>query len=210
MTHGAARPRVFLVDDHPAVCLGLRLLFEQNGLQVCGDAGDVARALSALRDAPADLVVVDLTLGAEDGLELLRRLAKEAPGARVLVYSMHEDATRVRRALEAGARAYVTKRESPELVLTAASECLAGRAYVSPRAAQGLAHVPGSAAAVEPLSQQELKVYELLGEGFSVAEIAQRLAVGRRTVETYFVRIQTKLGLQGMRELRRHAVARRP
>ncbi len=203
-------PRVFLVEDHPAVCLGLRLLLEQNAIQVCGEARDGEHALKALGEVRGDLVIVDLSLGAEDGLVLLRRLAKQAPGLPLLVYSMHEDASRVAGAFDAGARGYVTKRESAEALVTAVLECLAGRTFASPRAAQSLADAPRARAAAEPLSLQERRVYDLLGQGFSAGEITERLELSRHTVETYFGRIQVKLGLHGMRELRHHAATRRP
>ncbi|HEY3452739.1 MAG TPA: response regulator transcription factor [Myxococcales bacterium] len=206
-----APPRVFLVEDHPTVCLGLRLLLEQAGIQVCGEAQDCERALEALRDPTADLAIVDLSLGGEDGLDLLRSLAKKAPALPLLVYSMHEDATHVSRAFKAGARGYVTKRESADTLVHCIRECLAGRSFASPRAAQSLAEVPaGTSGTTECLSLQEQKVYDQLGQGFSLQEIATQLGVSRSTVETYFGRIQVKLGLQDMRELRRHAIAHRP
>lgn len=205
-----AAPRVFIVEDHPAVCAGLRMLIEQDGIHVCGEAPDGTRALESLRGLQADLVLVDLSLGDEDGIDLLRRLAEQAPGLSLLVYSMHEDAARVTRAFKAGARGYVTKREAAEVLSRAVLECLAGRTFISPRAMQSLAEVPQSRGAAEPLSVQEQKVYDLLGQGFSVQEITQRLELSRRTIETYFGRIQVKLGMHGMRELRRHAVAHRP
>ncbi len=211
---GAVVGRVLLVEDHPAVCMGLRLLLEQNGLRVCGEARNGEQALQALSESRAvlvmpDLVIIDLSLGEEDGLVLLRHLARQDPELPLLVYSMHEDAARVNRAFKAGARGYVTKRETGEVLVRAVRECLAGRTFKSPRAAQSLAEVPGEGAAPEPLSLQEQKAYDLLGDGRSVGEIAEQLAVSRRTVETYFGRIQVKLGLVGMRELRRHAITGR-
>jgi DNA-binding NarL/FixJ family response regulator len=204
-TSGA--PRVFIVDDHPAVSMGLRLLLEQEGISVCGEARDTAGALAQIEASPADLVMVDLSLGDEDGVILVERLAERAPTVPLLVYSMHETASEISRAFAAGARGYVTKREAPGLIARAVRECLAGRTFVSPRAARSLDERPGVSESAEPLSLQEQRVYDLLGQAASVQEIAEKLEVSRRTVETYFGRIQVKLRLADMRELRRHAVA---
>lgn len=140
---GAGRAtRVFLVDDHPAVREGLRLLLRQAGIDVCGEAADAAGALGAVRDAAPDLVMVDLSLGEESGLPLLRALGGAAPGVPLLVHSMHEDPFHVQQALAAGAAGYVTKREVASLLAHAIGELLEGRQYTSPRAAQALAPAP--------------------------------------------------------------------
>ncbi len=202
-------PRVMIVEDHPAVCAGLRLLLEQSGIQVCCEAHGIAQALEPLRSAPADLVMVDLALGDGDGLDLLRLLSKQSPGLPLLVYSMYEDASHVTQAFRAGALGYVTKREAADVLAHAIRECIAGRSFMSPRAAQGVPESGHGQAYPEPLSHRELAVYDLLGDAYSVQEIADKLELSRRTVETYFGRIQVKLRLPGMRELRRHAVAHR-
>ena len=197
--------RLFMVDDHPAVREGLRLLLEQQGVVVCGEAGDVAGALAAIPAAAPDLVMVDLSLGRDSGLTLLRWLAARFPLVPLLVYSMHEDPFHVQQALAAGATGYVTKREITALLALAIDELLAGRRYVSPRAGEALGSLPAGERTESPLSPRELLVYGLVAEGFSPQAIAERLGVSRRTVDSYLARIMEKLGLPGMEALRRHA-----
>lgn len=197
--------RVLLVEDHPAVRVGLRMVLEQLGLQVCGEAEDVRGALEALRASPADLVIVDLSLGGEDGLDLLQQCS-DTP---LLVYSMFEDAAHVTQALRAGARGYVTKRDATEVLGEAVRRLLAGERYVSPRAEMRLAEAPECLQALEKLSLQEQRVLEMLGQGFTPQLIAAQLAVSPRTVETYCGRLQIKLGVSGMKELRIYAATRR-
>ena len=209
---GPDRPaplRVLLVEDHPAVRQGLRLLLEDEGIQVCAEADHGAAAmLGAAREAP-DLAVIDLALGDEDGLELLARFRRERPGLVLLVYSMFEDAEHVAQALAAGALGYVTKREAAEVLAQAIRECAAGRRFLSPRVASARGQGRAPAGLLGTLSVQERQVYQLLGQGFSTSAIAARMDLSPRTVESYFARIQGKLDLEGMHALRRHAYARR-
>jgi DNA-binding NarL/FixJ family response regulator len=198
-----------MVDDHPAVREGLRLLLEHEGIEICGEAGDVAGTLSLIRTAAPDIVMVDLSLGGESGLVLLRALAGLAPVVPLLVYSMHEDSFHVQQAIAAGAAGYVTKREVSAVLTLAVGELLAGRRYTSPRAQAALATGPAPPHGGEPLSARELEVYRLLGEGYAAHAIAEELGVSPRTVDSYFARILEKLHLRGMEALRRRAVADR-
>jgi DNA-binding NarL/FixJ family response regulator len=200
--------RVFLVDDHPAVREGLRLLLEQQGIAICGEAGDAGAALAAIPATAPDLVMVDLSLGPESGLELLRALSVRARSVPLLVYSMHEDPFHVQQAFANGALGYVTKREVSALLVLAIGELLAGRRFASPRALAQLGAAPDGRA-FEPLSTRELEVYTLLGEGYGALAIAEELDVSRRTVDSYFSRILEKLGVPGMEALRRRAVTDR-
>jgi DNA-binding NarL/FixJ family response regulator len=129
--------RVYILEDHAAVREGFRLLLEQAGMEVCGEAEDLAAARQGIGPVAPDIVLVDLFLGQEDGMDLVCELAGSDPGLPLLVVSMFEDARHVRCALEAGARGYVTKRETMHLLPHAIRECLAGRVYVSPRAVCG-------------------------------------------------------------------------
>jgi two-component system, NarL family, invasion response regulator UvrY len=210
MRGGSGAPvRLFMVDDHPGVREGLRLLLEQHGFVICGEAEDITTTLTAISAAAPDLVMVDLSLGNESGLTLLRAVARLLPGVPLLVYSMHEDAFHVQQALAAGALGYVTKREISSLLIRAIEELLAGRRYSSPRAQQALEALPAERREAQPLSPRELLVYELLGEGYSTRAIAEELGVSRRTVDSYFVRILEKVDSPGVEALRRRAVAGR-
>lgn len=210
MMLGSRSPiRLFMVDDHPAVRQGLRLLLAQEGMAVCGEAGDSATALASLPASSPDLVMVDLSLGKESGLALLRGLATAVPGVPLLIYSMHEDAFHVRQAFAAGAHGYVTKRELTEVLTEAISELLAGRSFRSPRVLEALEASPAGGQDPEPLSPRELQVYKFLGEGYAAPAIAEELGVSRRTVDSYFARILEKLNARGMEELRRRAAADR-
>jgi len=198
--------RVLIVDDHPAVRQGLALLLEPKGISVCAEAGGRAEAMTLLEKHAPDVVLVDLSLGGEDGLVLLEELRNR--GCRALVYSMHEDGRRVAGAFAAGTQGYVTKREVHGVLVQAIREVARGGRFVSPRAALALAsHAAGAPfeAAQSQLSVQEQQVYRLLEEGKATRDIAAAMGISVRTVESYCERICTKMGLDGMRELRHYA-----
>ncbi len=198
---------ILLVDDHPAVRHGLALLLASEGIEVCGEAGGRASALAEIEKHGPDVAIVDLSLDGEDGLMLVDALRqRHIP---VLVYSMHNDPTHVGAAFTAGALGYVTKRELDSVLLQAIREIAAGRRFVSADAARALAETlnptsPG--ASIAHLSVQERAVYQLLGQGEGAGDIAAALDVSTRTVESYCARIQVKLSLNSMHELRRHAI----
>ncbi len=201
--------RILVVDDHPAVRQGLAFMLASEGIEVCAEAGGRADALARAEERRPDLAIVDLWLEGEDGLALVADLrARDLP---VLVYSMHNDATRVGSAFGAGALGYVTKRELQAVLVQAIREVARGRRFASPIAAAALAEsVTASPAedAVQKLSAHELKVYELLGRGQDTFEIAAALHVSNHTVESYYERIKVKLNLRGMHDLRRQAIDR--
>ncbi|QEM69566.1 response regulator transcription factor [Geobacter sp. FeAm09] len=199
--------RVFLIDDHPAVRQGLALLLGQKDYAVCGEAGSRAEALEMLDGSPADMALVDLSLGEESGLDLVGDL--HARGVAVLIYSMHEDAETIERAFTAGADGYVTKREVSDVLLEAVGDVLAGRRHVSPNAAQSLANRVLATPACHReglLSERERQIMTMIGLGDTSTDIATSLAISVRTVETYYARIMEKLDLDGMKALRRHAI----
>lgn len=203
----AAIIRIVIADDHPAVCQGLKLLLEPEGISVCAQASGRKEALASIEAHHPDLALVDLSLGEDNGIALvedLRRLAVPS-----LVYSMHEDAHHVKAALAAGAKGYVTKREVHRLLVQAICEIAGGGRFVSPRAALALVDQIGVERTDTPkpeLSGQERNVYRLLGSGEGTSQIAQKLELSARTVESYYSRILVKLGLETMRDLRRHAI----
>ncbi len=202
-----ARVRVLLVDDHPAVREGLALLLAPDGIEVVGEAGARAEALVRAQERRPDLAIVDLSLDTEDGAALVTDLrARDVPA---LVYSMHKDPRHVEGAFAAGALGYVTKSELHDVLVQAVRQVAAGRPFVSPVAAVALAQRASQSQAergIGDLSQQERQVYQLLGSGEGTYEIAAALKISTRTVESYYARIIVKLGLNGMYELRHHAI----
>lgn len=195
-----APPQLFLVDDHPSVRAGLAHLLRAAGFAVAGEAESAAETLSHPALAMKPLVIVDLALGEESGIDLIKRLCLR--GLPVLVYSMHESAHMIRHAFDAGAGGYVTKREAAHALAEGVNAVSAGARYLSPRAAAAFRE----AAPLDGLSGQQRLIYRLLGQGFSNEEIARRLDISVRTLESYCARIMDKLGVQGTKELRRQAI----
>jgi DNA-binding NarL/FixJ family response regulator len=192
--------RIFLVDDHPVVREGLANLLEGAGLVIVGEADGVAGALEHPSLLQSDLVVVDLALGEESGIDLIRHLRKR--NLAVLGYSMHERSDVIRQALAAGAEGYVTKREASGALLEGIRTVLSGSRFLSPRAVRAL----GKTTPLNALTGQQQQLYRLMGQGLSNDEIARRLDISVRTLESYCVRIMDKLAIQGIRELRRQAI----
>ena len=196
---------IFLVDDHAMVREGLAKVLTQAGFVICGEAGEIKGTLQHPGLASAGLVVVDLALGDESGVDLLWALQQRQ--IRSLVYSMHEESNIVRKALAAGAQGYVTKREVASCLVAAVHSILAGRQYISPRASAWLVRPPACQGDV--LSEQQQQIYELLGDGLTNEEIALRVGVSPRTVESYCVRVMDKKNASGMKELRQRAITDR-
>lgn len=189
-----------IVDDHPLVCDGLTQLLLTAGFTVAGQAEDAPGALSHQACKNCGLFIVDLSLGENSALELIVKLHKMK--RRVLVYSMHETSNIIRQALEAGAMGYVTKRETPVILLEAIEYVLAGKVYHSPRVIEILS----DADPTEELSDQQKQIFQLLGRGLSNTSIAQELDISVRTLESYCVRMMNKLNISGIKQLRRQAI----
>lgn len=199
--------RALIVDDHPALRHALALLLAQEGVEILGEARGCADTLALVDRQRPGLVLVDLSLGEEDGTPLVAEL--HARGVPVLVYSMHDDPDRVVGAFAAGALGYVAKHEPQEVLVQALHEVARGLRFVSPAASLALAEGVGTrdpAQLLGRLSAHERQVYELLGQGADMHEIATTLRVSPHTVESYYGRILVKLDLSGMHELRRHAI----
>lgn len=198
--------RVFLVDDHPAVREGLSLLLTTKGIAVCGEADCQEEALRLLSVVTPDVVLVDLSLGRESGIDLIAELPRSV---KTLVYSMHDDAERIEAALSAGANGYVTKREIAGTLLDAIRCILAGGCYLSPVAAEAATQQvvsDESRVIVELLSDRELEVFRRMGEGYSTTDLAIHFDISPSTVETYYARIMDKLRLSGTKDIRRRAI----
>jgi DNA-binding NarL/FixJ family response regulator len=209
---GARNHRIFIVDDHPLVREGLaNLINQQSDLNVCGDAEDSAGAISAIQTTNPDVVLVDISLKNESGLELVKTLRSQFPELAVIVLSMHDEALYAERALHAGARGYVMKRETTKNVLTAIHRVLEGDIYVSDRVVNSMAKRMSSrkTAAAEPverLSDRELEIFRLLGQGRTPSQIAEDLRLSLKTVQAYCARAKEKFGVTSLTELLRAAI----
>jgi DNA-binding NarL/FixJ family response regulator len=205
--------RIFLVDDHPLVREWLtNLINQQPDLSVCGEAEGGREALEKILKLRPDVAIVDIALKDSSGVELIKDLKQSCPGVAVLVLSMHEEPHYAERALRAGARGYVMKRETTKKVITAITEVLAGKLCVSETVAAAMAakFVEGKTLAtnspVEQLSDRELEVFELLGQGRTTRQIAETLHISLKTVQAYCARVKEKLNLASATELLREAV----
>ena len=205
--------RVFIVDDHPLVRERLiAALQQQPDIQVCGQAEDARSALPAMNEAAPDVAIVDLSLKGSSGLDLIKDIAEQQPRVRVVVLSMHEEVFYAERALRAGARAYVMKRESTGHIVEAVRQVAEGRLYANPALLAKLTErMLGRSQSVnldpvETLSDRELDVFRRLGAGRSTREIADELSVSIKTVQVYCARIKEKFGLASASELVREAV----
>lgn len=211
---GTARQTVMIVDDHPLVCKGLAgLINDEPDLKVVAVAGNAAEAMALLRHASPDLLLLDLSLPGMDGLDFLKNTRNEYPGLSVLVISMHEESVYAERVLRAGARGYIMKQEPGEKVIEAIRCVLSGNLYASQtlltRLLQKIAgngEVLNGDGRPESLADRELQVFSLIGEGCAASEIAERLNLSPKTVQTYREHIKAKLGLKSAMELTRYAV----
>ena len=206
------KTRVFIVDDHPLVRESLaNLIAQQPDMSICGEAEYSSTALAAIATLQPDVAVVDLSLGDGSGLDLIRDLRKLHPRVAVLVLSMHDESWYAERALRAGARGYVMKRAASRDVLDAIRRVREGRMALTPDLAETLAAklVAGPLEMADPvatLSDRELDVFRLLGQGRQTRQIADALHLSMKTVQAYCARIKDKLGLNSANELLREAV----
>ncbi|KPK86005.1 MAG: LuxR family transcriptional regulator [Phycisphaerae bacterium SM23_33] len=209
----ADRKKVLIVDDHPVIRYGITQTVEQEpDMLVCGQAEDVQGALEAVERLEPDVAVVDISLKHSSGIELIKQLRQRRPGLPVLVLSMHDESLYAERALRAGARGYVTKAEPPERIVEGIRQILQGGVYVSDALGRRMLRVmvggkPGSEVfLVDRLSDREFEIFELIGQGLPTREIAQRLQLSIKTVETHRERIKDKLKLDSAADLLKYAI----
>jgi len=207
------KSKVFVVDDHPIVRQGLaQMINREPDLTVCGEAEEAAAALQAIIVQKPDVLIVDISLNGPDGLDLLKNIRARYPSMPVLILSMHDESIYAERALRAGANGYIMKHEAAEKVLVAVRQVLNREIYVSERVANRILHhyISGSSASEQSpladLSDRELEVFRLIGEGHSTRTIAEGLHLSVKTVESYQAHIKDKLSLKNGRELVQHAI----
>ena len=201
---------VLLVDDHPVVRQGYRGLLEGSGrIAVLGEAATAAEAFQLFCSIEPDVTVMDISLPGLSGIEGMRRILTHAPTARVLAFSMHEDAVFSSRALQAGARGYVTKSAAPETLVEAVRLIAAGKLYISHEMAQELAvqMLPGKEKPIDALSAREFEVFRLLVGGHSLQEISKILCLSYKTVANYQSHIRQKLDVSNTAQVVRIALS---
>jgi DNA-binding NarL/FixJ family response regulator len=223
MAKNTAPSRVFVVDDHPVCRIGIQSLLEREpDLVICGEAEDAAMALTMLRQVPANLAIIDFMLKGSSGLDLVKQLKIEFPSLRTLLMSMHDEAIFTERALRAGATGYVRKDATASKIVEAVRQALGGQLVVSADVATSLlrrltgtrpagpvnqqqAAKPVPELSASQLTDREVEILQLLGQGLSTRHCAQKLHLSVKTVEAHQANLKNKLGLSDLNQLRRYA-----
>jgi len=204
--------RILIVDDHPIVFRGLEeLLAREPDVEVCGGAESVADALGQIEATRPDLVVVDVSLGESSGIDLITEINARYPGVKTLVWSMYDEEMFAERALRAGAMGYVNKKEPVGNVVQAMRQVLRGEMYASPQVTNALLRRVGGRAPLDEdpirtLSDRELQVFQMLGHGMTTKEIAAKLELSPKTVDSHRENIKSKLDVRHAADLNRRAV----
>ncbi|MHA3772776.1 response regulator [Verrucomicrobiota bacterium sgz303538] len=205
--------RVFVVDDHPIFRHGIvQVINSEPDFDVCGEANSASEALAALREIAVDIAVLDISLQGCNGIELIKHLAAEHPKLPMLVLSMHDERHYAVRALRAGANGYVMKREHVDNFITALRRVLEGKIYVSDALGEQLifqalrGNTTEASSPVDLLSDREVEILQLVGQGRSSRDIADQLHLSTKTVESHRLRMKEKLGLKNASELVRFAM----
>lgn len=207
------KSKIFLVDDHPLVREWLtNLIHQQTDLSVCGEAESPSEALENISKLKPDVAIVDISLKGGSGIELIKNIRTLRPPVAIIVLSMHDENLYAERALRAGARGYIMKRETAKKIIVAIRQVLEGKIYLSSRLKTVFAEkfVESAAQATNPsverLSDRELEVFQLLGHGYETRQIAEALHVSMKTVQAFCARIKEKLHLATATELLREAI----
>lgn len=207
------RRRIFLVDDHPVTREGVRVLIDQEtDLVVCGQADSAPAALQLIQRLKPDLAVVDITLKTTSGIELMKNVKALLPDLPVLIMSMHDESLYAERALRAGAKGYVMKHEASDRILTAIRGVLAGDLYLSEKMKEKMLHRLVRSRknevvfTIDTLSDREMEVFQLIGNGFGTRQIAEKLNLSVKTIDSYREHLKLKLRLEKGSDLVRHAI----
>jgi DNA-binding NarL/FixJ family response regulator len=209
----AEKSKILVVDDHPMIRKGIvSLIDDQEDLVICGQAEDAPEALKAISETKPDIVVLDISLKSSSGIELMKSIKAQYPKLPVLILSMHNEELYAERALRAGAVGYIMKREASENLLTAIRHVLDGQIYVSDKISKRLLRKLSRgkadmvASPIDNLSDRELEVFQMIGQGYGTCQIAEKLYLSVKTIETYRTHIKEKLNLANADELRQYAI----
>ena len=208
-----AKCRLLLVDDHPITRQGVAVLINQEcDLEVIGEADSAPTAIAFLQKQPADLAIIDITLKTTNGVELMKHIRVLAPDMPVLVMSMHDEGIYAERAMRAGARGYIMKQEASSKILTAIRTVLSGELYLSDRMKERMLHrfvnnrKERVGFSMDTLSDREMEVFQLIGEGYSTRQIAAKLNLSVKTIDSYREHLKLKLQLDAGKDLVRYAI----
>lgn len=189
---------LMLVDDHAVVREGYRRLIEKHDdLQVVTEAPDGATAYKLYKESQPDVVVLDLSMPGKSGIEVVRQLRQWDPNAKILIFTMHENAAFALQAFQAGAKGYITKSSAPELLISAIRDVFAGKKALSPDMSQALAmeRIDDERASLDSLSAREFDIFRMIADARSIPEIAETLNLSPKTVANYHYLIKSKLGV---------------
>ncbi len=205
--------RILIVDDHPLLRQGIaQLINQEKDMMVCGETDDANKALNAIAEHKPDIAILDISIKGASGIELLKNIKVRYPKLIVLILSMHDETVYAQRALRAGAAGYIMKQEATERVLVALRRVLTGEVYLSEelgtkmlnRLVGGRTSMNGSP--IEELSDRELEVFGLIGQGHGTRPIAEKLHLSVKTIESHRAHIKEKLNLKNATELVHHAI----
>jgi DNA-binding NarL/FixJ family response regulator len=209
----SVRHRILLVDDHPITRQGVAVLINQEpDLEVIGEADSAPAAIAFLQKQPVNLAIIDITLKTTNGVELMKHIRTLAPDLPVLVMSMHDESIYTERAIRAGARGYIMKQEASSRILTAIRTVLSGELYLSDRMKERMLHrfvnnrKEKVGFSMDSLSDREMEVFQLIGNGFSTRQIASKLNLSVKTIDSYREHLKLKLPLEAGKDLVRFAI----
>ncbi|MES1195069.1 MAG: response regulator transcription factor, partial [Opitutus sp.] len=205
--------KILLVDDHPITRQGMKTLVNQQmNLEVCGEADTAAHAIELIGKLQPDLAIVDITLKTTNGIELTKNIKAQAPSLPVLIVSMHDEGVYAERALRAGAMGYLMKQEAGEKIIIAIQRLLEGNIYLSDRIKEKMLHSivnkkgDSIVFSIDTLSDREMEVFQLIGNGYSTRQIASKLSLSTKTIDSYREHLKLKLNLESGADLVRHAI----
>jgi len=210
---GSKVVRILLVDDHPLMRQGIKALIQENRrFEVCGEAESAPRALELVNKLQPDLAIVDISLKSTNGIELTKGMRTQCPTMQVLIISMHDEDVYAERALRAGAMGYVMKHEAGEKIVEAMEQILRGEVHLSDRVKGRMLHrfvqhrTNVLISPMDKLSDREMEVFQLLGNGYGTREIASLLNLSVKTIDSYREHLKEKLSLATGNDLVRHAI----